>query len=97
MIERCIEISIGNAPDVGVLDRLPLRWYAALTSIALHRSVTTARMARVMRQSREEAVGQLSDLERAGLVDGERNSGWILDPALQPHILGVLRRRGMLG
>ena len=95
--ERRIEISIGMSPDAGVLDRLPLRWYAALTSIALHRSVTTARMARVMRQTREEAVGQLSDLERASLVYSERNGGWTLDPALQPHILEVLKKRRMLG
>jgi amino acid transporter len=94
--ERTVTLSVGPDPDLGVLRALPLRWYAALSAIVLHRTVTTPRLARWMRISREEALGLLTDLERAGLVTAERGS-YGLDPVLQPYLLRALRERGVLG
>lgn len=94
--ERNVSVSVAAAPDVSVLDRLPLRWYAALANVALHRAVTAQRMSRIGRMSREEATGLLADLERGGLLVSDKNGAWTLDPTMQRLVLEALRRRGVL-
>lgn len=94
--ERRITLSVGPEPDTAVLLRLPLRWYAGLAAVSLHRSVSVARMARIMRISREDATGLLNDLERASLLAADRTGAWALDPVLLPHILRALRTKGAL-
>lgn len=94
--ERQVTLAVESAPDSTVLSRLPLRWYAALANILLHRSVTPQRMARIMRTGREEATGLLSDLERAGLLVSDDSGVWSLDPIVQPLVIEALARRGVL-
>ncbi|MCC7383685.1 MAG: hypothetical protein IT384_17725 [Deltaproteobacteria bacterium] len=94
--EKGVVVRIGPEPDTRVLYRLPPRWYAALLSIALHRGLSVARMARVMRLSRDDALALLSDLERAGLLISDRSGVWALEPVLLPFVLRALRARGMI-
>ena len=94
--ERRVTLSVQPEPDTAVLDRLPSRWYAALAAVTLHWAVSGQRMARIMRLSREEATGLITDLERAGLVATERAGRTTLDPVLQPLILRALRNRGLV-
>ncbi len=94
--ERKVFLSVRAEPDIGVLNELPLRWYAALVGIAVHRSVTVARMARIMRLPRDEATGLLVDLERAGLLSSDQVGAWCLDTILEPAIVRALRQRGLL-
>jgi amino acid transporter len=94
--ERRISLDITSEPDVSVLERLPLRWNVALTTVVLHRSVTVARMARTFRCGRDEAQSLLSDLQRASLVRSERNATWDLDPVLQGPLVRALRRQGFM-
>jgi amino acid transporter len=94
--ERQVTLSVRPAPDASVLMRLPLKWYAALANVMLHRSVTAQRMARICRVGREEAMGLLGDLERAGLLASDKNGAWSIDPLLQPLVLEALANRGVL-
>ena len=95
--ERRITLYVAPEPDLSTLRRIPLRWRAALTAVAFHRSVSPARLAVVMRTGREEATALLADLERAQLVASERSGAWSLDPVLQPYVIRSLRQRGGLG
>ena len=95
--ERRITVYVAPEPDLSALDRLPLRWRVALTAVAFHRAVSAARLALMLRSSREEATALLADLERAQLVAPERSGAWGLDPVMQPHILPLLRTTGGLG
>jgi len=93
--ERRIRIDVRPAPDLGVLEPLPDGWKVALAGIALHRSLSVAKMARVFRVPREEASSVLQDLSRAVLVQ-ERSGAWELDPLLQSAVVRMLRRGGLL-
>lgn len=94
--DTAIEVRIPAVPDRGVLARLPPRWYAGLVAVFIHRAVSVARMARVMRMSRDDATSLLSDLERASLVAVDRSGKYRLDPVLLPMVLAALRTRGLL-
>jgi hypothetical protein len=94
--EREVTLSVAAAPDVSVLNRLPIRWYAALANVALHRAVTAQRMARICRTTREEATGLLADLERGGLLTSDKNGAWSLEPTMQRLVLAALRKKGAL-
>lgn len=93
--ERRIRIDVRAEPDLTPLERLPDTWRVALASVALHRAVTTGKLARVLRTSREDAASLLQDLARASLVQ-ERAGSWELDPLLQAPIIRVLQKGGLL-
>ena len=95
--EKRITLYVAPEPELSVLTRLPLRWRAALTAIAFHRSVSAARLALALRVGREEATALAADLERAQLVASERSGAWGLDPVMQPHVIRLLRSSGGLG
>jgi hypothetical protein len=96
--ERRISISIADDPDMSVLKRIPSKWAAALAAIAVHEVVSTHRMARIMRCTREEAMGLLTDMERSKLIMAERSGtgAYTLDPVLQPYLLKYLLEREIL-
>ncbi len=93
--ERKIRIDVRPPPDASVLGQLPDTWRVVLAAVALHRSVSPAKLGRVMRTSREEAKSILQDLGRAELVV-ERGGVWELDPMLQGLVLEALRKEGLL-
>ena len=83
---------------MSVFKRLPPKWVAALAGIAIHEVVSTQRLARIMRCSREEAMGLLTDMERSKLIMTERSGfgGFALDPVLQPYLIRYLVERKIL-
>lgn len=93
---RRVVVAVAPAPHVQPLLHLPLRWRAGLAAVLFHRSLTPARMARVMRLAREEATGLLHDLERAGLLFVDGSGAYSLDPVMQPLLLSALRAQEIL-
>ena len=93
--ERKVVLAVGPEPDVSILSRLPLRWQAGIGAVALHRSLSVARLSRVLRSGRDRTAGLLSDLERAGLLTSDRNGTWTLDPTMQALVLRALYRQGV--
>lgn len=93
--ERRIRIDVRPEPNLSALDGLPDGWRVALAAVALHRTVTTGKLSRVLRCSREDAASLLQDLARAALVQ-ERGAAWELDPLLQAPVLRVLQKGGLL-
>jgi len=96
--ERKISVSIPETPDISILERIPVRWSAALAAIAIHESVSPARMARIMRCPKEEAIGLLADMERSKLIMSERSgsNAFVLDAVLQPHVMIFLENKNIL-
>ena len=96
--ERKISVSIPESPDISILERIPVKWSAALAAIAIHESVSPARMSRIMRCTKEEASGLLADMERSKLIMSERSgaNAFVLDAVMQPHVMSFLEERNIL-
>ena len=92
-----VTVVVRSAPDVRALEQIPVRWAAALAAVALHRTLNVARATRVLRLPRAEAIGLLVDLERAMLLQSDRQGTFSLDPVLGQWVLRALRRRGEIG
>ena len=60
--------------------------------------VYPARMARIMRCSKEEAAGLLAEMERSKLIMSERSgsNAFVLDAVLQPHVMSFLENKNIL-
>ena len=91
-----VTVVVRSPPNMRVLNQLPVRWYAALVATVLHRALTVARAARILRLPRDHALGLLMDLERAGLLVSDRAGVFTLDTVLGPAVLAALSRQGLM-
>jgi amino acid transporter len=94
--EKKIYIQTPHIPDTKILTGLDHNWVVVLIQMILQKRLTLERINRIM-FSDEKLTGELiSSMLRSGLIEERRENLYIVNPFIEPHLIRVFKREGML-
>ena len=96
MSEKRIYIQTPRLPDTKILKELDQNWKVVLIQLILHKRLTFDSINKIFCSDNTRAKEIISSMLRAGLIEERRESLYIVNNFIEPHLIKILKNEELL-
>ncbi len=96
MSEKRIYIQTPHLPDTKILKELDENWKVVLIQLILHKRLTFERINKIFFSDNTRAKEIISSMLRAGLIEERRETLYIVNNFIEPHLVKILKNEELL-
>ena len=91
-----IYIRSPQMPDTRILEKLDENWKVVLIQMILQKRLTMERINKIFFSDDKRAGEIISSMLRSGIIEERREKLFIVNPYIEPHLIKVFKREGIL-